>query len=221
MGPEFLEVASRRREAVLAGHRGDEDGARLALSDPDAGVRGCGLGALARMGALRPGDMRAALSSPVASLRRRACDIAALSPGLAGTATELSKLLQDPDAGVVEAACYALGEVLDSTAGHPISDEERGRSTRALGGTVREHPEALCREAAVAALGAIGDQEALPAVLAALADKPAIRRRAVVALAAFDGPLVSVALERALDDRDWQVRQVAQDLLERRPRERR
>ena len=75
------------------------------------------------------------------------------------------------------------------------------------------HADPLCREAAVAALGAIGDPAGLPAVLAALEDKPAIRRRAAVALAAFDGPEVEAALRRCLEDRDWQVRQVAEDLL--------
>ena len=75
------------------------------------------------------------------------------------------------------------------------------------------HSDPLCREAAVAALGAIGDPAGLPAVLAALEDKPAVRRRAAVALAAFDGPDVESALRRCLDDRDWQVRQVAEDLL--------
>jgi HEAT repeat protein len=71
----------------------------------------------------------------------------------------------------------------------------------------------LCRESAVAALGAIGDPTGLPAILAALDDKPAVRRRAAVALAAFTGPSVEAALRRCLDDRDWQVRQVAEDLL--------
>ena len=68
------------------------------------------------------------------------------------------------------------------------------------------------REAAVAALGSVGDKAGLPAVLAATTDKPAIRRRAVVALAAFEGPEVEAALRRAMDDRDWQVRQIAEDL---------
>jgi HEAT repeat protein len=40
-----------------------------------------------------------------------------------------------------------------------------------------------------------------------------VRRRAAVALAAFAGPSVEAALRRCLDDRDWQVRQVAEDLL--------
>jgi HEAT repeat protein len=75
------------------------------------------------------------------------------------------------------------------------------------------HADPLCREAAVAALGAIGDPAGLTAILGALDDKPAIRRRAAVALAAFEGPAVDAALRRCLDDRDWQVRQVAEDLL--------
>jgi hypothetical protein len=34
-----------------------------------------------------------------------------------------------------------------------------------------------------------------------------------LALAPFDGPEVTAALEKALLDRDWQVRQAAEDLL--------
>jgi HEAT repeat protein len=68
------------------------------------------------------------------------------------------------------------------------------------------------REAAVAALGAIGDPAGLEAILTATRDKPAVRRRAVLALAPFDGPAVDAALQEALGDRDWQVRQAAEDL---------
>jgi HEAT repeat protein len=71
---------------------------------------------------------------------------------------------------------------------------------------------ALVREAAVAALGALGDERGLPAILRATSDKPAVRRRAVLALAPFDGEDVDRAVERALTDRDWQVRQAAEDL---------
>jgi HEAT repeat protein len=70
----------------------------------------------------------------------------------------------------------------------------------------------------VAALGAIGSPDGLPAVLAALTDKPAIRRRGAVALAAFEGEEVDAALVKAKGDADWQVRQVAEDLLDARPR---
>jgi len=64
----------------------------------------------------------------------------------------------------------------------------------------------------VAALGAIGDEEGLAAVLTATRDRATVRRRAVLALAAFSGPEVDEALERAAEDRDWQVRQAAEDL---------
>ena len=64
----------------------------------------------------------------------------------------------------------------------------------------------------MAALGAVGDRLGLPAILAATTDKPAVRRRAVLALAPFAGPDVDDALARARSDRDWQVRQAAEDL---------
>jgi HEAT repeat protein len=76
------------------------------------------------------------------------------------------------------------------------------------------HDDLLCRESAVASLGSIGDPRGLPAVLAATRDKPAVRRRAVLALAPFEGTEVEAALERARNDRDRQVRQAAEDLLD-------
>ena len=51
-----------------------------------------------------------------------------------------------------------------------------------------------------------------PRCCAATEDKPAVRRRAVLALAPFEGDDVDAALQRALADRDWQVRQAAEDL---------
>ena len=75
------------------------------------------------------------------------------------------------------------------------------------------HDDPLCRESAVAALGALGHEKGRAAVLAGLTERAAIRRRAVLALAAFEGPEVEAALTAALSDRDWQVRQAAEDLL--------
>ena len=73
------------------------------------------------------------------------------------------------------------------------------------------------RESAVAALGAIGDARGVDVIISATSDKPAVRRRAVLALAPFinhpaHGTRVDVAIEEALTDRDWQVRQAAEDL---------
>jgi HEAT repeat protein len=104
---------------------------------------------------------------------------------------------------VVEVAAWAAGEV---TVPDPVTVSE-------LCALATGHHDALVREAAVAALGAIGDPVGLPAILTATMDKPAVRRRAVLALAPFEGPEVEEALARALTDRDWQVRQAAEDLL--------
>ena len=198
--------ADRRRRAVLAGHRGEEAAARALLDDPDAGVRGAALGALARMRRATTADVAAGLEDDDAAVRRRACSVAAANPDLAA---DLSPLLDDRDASVVEAAAWALGERGASSAG-AVADLAR---------VATGHADALCREAAVAALGAVGDRSGLPAILAATRDRPAVRRRAVIALAPFDGPEVDEALRRALSDRDWQVRQAAEDLLDVRPGE--
>jgi HEAT repeat protein len=112
-------------------------------------------------------------------------------------------LLTDDDAWVAEAAAFALGERPRPTA----------RAIDALTTTASTHGDPLVREAAVAALGAIGAPATLDVILAACDDKPAIRRRAVLALAAFDGDQVEARLQRALEDPDWQVRQAAEDLL--------
>ena len=193
----MVDRSGRRRAAALSGHTGDEASARMLLADSDPGVRATALGALGRLGRARPGEVEAALRDPSPHVRRRACQVAI---GLAEV--DLVALLDDDDAGVVEAAAWALGE-----RGDPSGDVVPRLSAVAAG-----HADPLCREAAVAALGAIGDERGLPAILAGTGDKPPIRRRAVIALAPFSGPEVDAALARAREDRDWQVRQAAEDL---------
>lgn len=193
-------ATDRRRAAALAGHVGDAAAARRALADPDGSVRATALAALVRLGSASAADVTAALADPDAPVRRRAC--AAVS-ALGLEVDCLLPLLDDQDPLVVEAACWAIGEAGERAA--PAIDR--------LVIVCDDHADPLCREAAVAALGAIGHSRALPAILRATSDKPAIRRRAIIALAPFDGPEVTAALERALSDRDWQVRQAAEDLL--------
>ncbi len=206
-------------------------------------MRASALGALARIEALEPEEVSAALEDPAPEVRRRACDVVARirtgSIGIGGIGTggigtggigtsgigtgdigtgglgvQLTRALDDVAPMVVEAACYALGELYQPDEAAPPAAEVVG----ALALTATGHTEPLCREAAVAALGSLGCEAGLPAVIAALKDKPAIRRRAVVAMAAFDGPEVANALERATADPDWQVRQAAEDLVGQRPR---
>jgi HEAT repeat protein len=137
----------------------------------------------------------------VSTVRRRAVEEAAAHHvGDPEVDAAVLALLDDPDATVVETAAFACGERT------PPGAVDR------LAALATGHDDALCREAAVAALGAIGDPAGLPAILAATHDKATVRRRAVIALAPFDGPEVDDALQRAASDRDWQVRQAAEDL---------
>lgn len=198
--------ADQRREAALAGHRGDADSARRLLDHHEPSVRATAVGALARIGALTGVEAMASLSDADPLVRARVV-ISAIP--LVGATTpdgpvSLLPLLEDPDPSVVEQAAFACGE---------CEPPEPG-ATAALAAVATTHVDPLCRESAVAALGAVGDRSGLPAILAACRDKPAVRRRAVLALAPFDGPEVDAALAAALEDRDWQVREAAEALLD-------
>ncbi len=137
-----------------------------------------------------------ALSDSSPLVRRKCAELATALPK-----TSFLTLLEDKDDSVLEAACFAVGELEDS------------RAVTRLVAIAEHHRDPLCRESAVAALGAIGDPSGLPAILHALSDRPAVRRRAVIALAPFEGPEVDEALNNALRDHDWQVRQAAEDQL--------
>jgi HEAT repeat protein len=191
------DVRRRRRAAAVAGHEGDATTARMLLDDPDGGVRERALGALARMGAADGPLLATAVTDSDPRVRRRVAELEASGHGDGAT---LPILLGDADPTVAETAAWAAGE--------------RGDAARAarLADLARNHDDPLVREAAVAALGAIGDPASLPTVLEALGDRATVRRRAVIALAAFEGPEVDRALDAACEDRDWQVRQVAEDL---------
>lgn len=192
--------AARRRAAALAGHEGDEAAARSLLTDPAPAVRATALGALERIGALGADDLDVALADPSVVVRRRACEAAAGYPG-DGPPSLLAALVDD-DATLAEVAAWASGERQPPEVG----------AVATLAALATDHDDALVREAAVAALGAIGDEAGLPVILAALDDKATVRRRAIIALAPFEGDDVDAALARGRDDRDWQVRQAAEDL---------
>jgi HEAT repeat protein len=201
-------AALRRRRVTMAGHRGDAALARQGLADPDPGVRVAALGALARLGELTAAHVEGALADGAPSVRRRGVEVALTARGR-GTRSSLPRAvtgaLGDPDALVVVNAAWFVAE-------RRLRD-----AVPALAATATGHDDTRCREAAVAALGAIGDASGLPAVLGALSDSPTVRRRATVALAGFDDPRVTPALRAASEDRDWQVRQAADELLNEPP----
>ena len=160
---------------------------------PRAGGPGHGPAALARAGALTverrrapplptptPGcergrrGHRRGRTAPVRPRRRRRCPVV------------LGGLLADDAATVVEVAAWATGEWVGRMVEEGLALPEPDL-VAALPTITAGHDDALCREAAVAALGAIGDATALPAILAATTDKATVRRRAVIALAPFEG----------------------------------
>lgn len=176
----------------------------LAVPVVDARVYVAALAALVR--GADPSRARTAWTNaathPVAAIRRRTAE---LTPQIdAPLPAPIVTLLADSDDLVAEAACWGAGEVEWNA-----SDQAEVVAALVRAGV---HSDPLVREAAVAALGALGDPTGLDTILRACADQPTVRRRAVLALAPFDGPRVEDALRVALDDSDWQTRQAAEDL---------
>lgn len=193
-----------RRRGATAGHTGDIDVARQLTTHPDADVRATAYAALCRLRALTPSDFLATQLDASADVRRRSAEwIIQHQANNEIAVPHLVALTADQDAMTVETACWAIGELA----------QPPDVAIQAVIGAA-SHMDPLVREAAVAALGAMGDPRGLPAILNGTLDKPAIRRRAVLALSPFDGPDVDATLQRALTDRDWQVRQAAEDLLD-------
>lgn len=191
----MTDLTRRWHDLAVAGHTGDIATARRGLTDADPTARRLALGALDRLGVLDDAEVITAFDDPDSAVRRRAVALCVARPAI-----DLAPLLADADPKVVEVAAWVAGERLEETLVPTLAALATGAD------------DALVREAAVAALGAIGHPDGLPAILIACGDKPAVRRRAVLALAPFEGPEVDAALDRALGDRDWQVRQAAEDV---------
>ena len=144
-----------------------------ALTDTDPVGRELALGALLRLDQLSDDDLRGALAderaagAPTSGDDRRQATAHLVARNCSTT----------PDPTVVEAAAWACGE-------QERVDDDVLAALVDLGVTSTD---ALVREACVAALGAIGDVRGLPTILRGCTDKPAVRRRAVLALAPFDG----------------------------------
>ena len=195
MGPDDLPAV--RRTVVTLGYEQNEPEARSFLRHEDSVVRELALGALHRMQSLTDADLELALHDDDRLVRRRAAELGALHPGV-----DLAPLLADLEPVVVEMAVWAYGE----------REQVDDNTLQTIISLTTDHDDQLVREAGAAALGAIGDERGVPAILSACEDKPAVRRRAVLALAPFSGPEIETAIDTALNDRDWQVRQSAEDL---------
>ena len=187
----------RRKQLVQLAREGDLSLAREFFSDGDPRVRASSVAVLSENDALDESLIALGLSDPHPLVRMAVARAAAQNSSIS-----VLELLSDEDSSVVEIACWAAGE----------QTEHNDSLIEALSAIALEHKDALCRESAVAALGALGDVRGLESILEATQDIATVRRRAVIALAPFEGQAVTDALQLALSDRDWQVRQAAEDL---------
>jgi len=198
-------LAETPDEALLAAGfaKGDdfEEVLRTGLRDPEPRRRIVALRGAVRQGLATSEDWLFALGDQEREVRREALNLAAYATiGLDRVAPRIVELLADGDPLVVDGAVFALGE-------HGYVEAVERLVEVATG-----HEDARCRETAVAALGVLGDERGRAAILGALEDKAPVRRRAIVALANFEGPDIDEALARASEDRDWQVRAAADQL---------
>ncbi len=182
---------------MLSSYNDDETSVRKFCDSIYPELRATSLSALVNMRKATEDDGRRAISDTSSIVQRRACELAPHLPG----ANYLSLLLKQ-DHLVTEAACFALGEVRDQQA------------VEELIAIASKHRDALCRESAVAALGALGNKVALPQLIKSLDDSAPIRRRAVLALSVFiDNDAAIAAIRSRSDDKDWQVRQIVENIL--------
>ncbi len=203
-GDDLTLVESVDHELLRAGFQPSDAGRALleeSLGSKVVRHRVLALRGLVRLNLLTSAQWKRILGDPEPTVRRDALEQLAHAPlNDVEILDMVIDRLDDPDALVVDAAAFALGE-------HAY----RGGVER-LCVLATDHEDARCRESAIASLGAMGDDRARGVILAALHDKAPIRRRAIVALANFEGPDIDAALETASEDRDWQVRSAVSQL---------
>lgn len=173
----------------------------LAAADPE--IRRIAVGAIANHPHLLPRAIEMLRNDPEPSVRRECAEVVGRLGGAPVPALE--DALDDRSPEVREAATTALGEAAGSESVAKLialaSDEEEDR---------------LVREAAVASLGAIGDERARPVLLTLIESAPPqIRRRCVPALSVFDGEDIESALRAAANDRNPMVREAAEMVVGR------
>ncbi|MDA8263406.1 MAG: HEAT repeat domain-containing protein [Actinomycetota bacterium] len=188
---------SRMADVVRAGFSGDLARAEAGLADPCGRVRAAAVAACLRLGRLERPTIDAALDDPDEEVRLAGAKAAAKTGG----DSLVRRLASEKDPLVAEALIFAMGEQRDESA-YP-----------ALCNAALEHPDALCREAAVAAIANFERDDSIEVLERAAGDKPAIRRRVAVALAAVDDARGTDLLHRLAEDRDWQTRQIAKEIL--------
>ena len=196
-GSEDANVTRIRQRVIELSLNGEFQLVTEYLEHPEPDVRATALRVLDNEGKLEKGIVERSLSDSAFKVRSALAYLLSTNRDIPAM-----KFLLDEDAEIVEIACWGIGERGDTSA--EVLD--------VLQSITESHSDSLCRESAVAALGALGNRDALGSILKAVEDIATVRRRAVLALAPFDGPEVELAIAKALEDRDWQVRQAAEDI---------
>lgn len=196
-GSEDANVTRIRQRIIELSLNGEFQLVTEYLEHPEPDVRATALRVLDNEGKLEKSIVERSLSDSAFKVRNALAYLISRNRDIPAM-----KFLLDEDAEIVEIACWGVGERGDASA--EVLD--------VLQSITESHSDSLCRESAVAALGALGDEKALGSILKAVEDIATVRRRAVLALAPFDGPEVELAIAKALEDRDWQVRQAAEDI---------
>ena len=172
-----------------------------ALGGVDAELTTAAAGALARLGDPAALDPLLALFGHEQATVRQAAIAAVNSVGADATAAKVCPLLEDADARVRACAVrvagyFGFGECI-STMFRLLAD-----------------PDEDVRRAVIEQLPILGDPRALPTLIGLLAgETPRNRAAAAHALRHADGPAVTEALTRALDDEDAWVRYFAADAI--------
>lgn len=196
-GSEDANVTRIRQRIIELSLNGEFQLVTEYLEHPEPDVRATALRVLDNEGKLEKGMVERSLSDSAFKVRNALAYLISRNRDIPAM-----KFLLDEDAEIVEVACWGIGERGDASA--EVLD--------VLQSITESHSDSLCRESAVAALGALGNRDTLGSILKAVEDIATVRRRAVLALAPFDGPEVELAIAKALEDRDWQVRQAAEDI---------
>ncbi len=215
-------VSSRRKVGIL-GHIGSTSDLEFYLSSNSEGVQLSLISGLARHNKLTLNLAKQFFEVPRSKVKIRTlenlkniCDID-LSKNNQILNCLIAKSLQDADPLVNVYGLIALSDLVEqeySTSGGCIQFAD---FVKVVCDLVDNASDYRVREAGVATLGVFGltgEYSGLDTVISHAAnDKPKVRRRAVLALATYTGSNVEKALIMAAQDKDWQTRQAAEDLL--------
>ncbi|MGC8481464.1 MAG: HEAT repeat domain-containing protein [Acidimicrobiales bacterium] len=204
--PPHYDISAALRQVALAAHDGNTEVLSSHLDSGEEVVRAAAVRGLWECTHGDPTDPQAVLLMlhEFVGKERATHVLVAVGETFATRHGKICEVLLDhEDTRVVEAGCFAAAQLAPS-ANHLVGRLEALAST---------HEDDLVRESAIAALGAYGLPRSTSIVIAATSDKVYVRRRAIVALSAFEGEDVEEALRAATADRDAQTRALAEDIL--------